>query len=131
MVWDTGTWSPEDEDVSKALENGELKFTLSGRKLRGSWVLVHTRGYGHNANRSWLMIKHRDRYASTQDITSTQARSIASNRLLAEIARDGWGDVEKAASGDPMVGTRGRTSRATGTLRKGPRGRYKKTKVRR
>jgi bifunctional non-homologous end joining protein LigD len=129
MVWDNGTWTPEGEDVSKAVQNGELKFTLNGRKLRGSWVLVRTRGYGHNANRSWLLIKHRDRYASKQDITSTQARSIASNRLLAEIARDAGGDVEKAASGDPMVGTRGSTSRAAGTVRKGQRGHHKKTKV--
>jgi hypothetical protein len=30
-------------------------------------------------------------------------RSVVSNRLLAEIARDGGGDVEKAATGDPTI----------------------------
>src|ERR1700716_683020 len=64
MVWDIGTWRPEQDDVADAIKKGELKFTLRGKKLRGSWVLVRTRGYGRNARNSWLLIKHRDRYAS-------------------------------------------------------------------
>src|SRR3984957_17817295 len=40
MLWDHGTWTPEDPDVDAALKNGELKFTLHGKKLHGSWVLV-------------------------------------------------------------------------------------------
>src|SRR3984957_9531135 len=40
MVWDTGTWTPEQPDVDAALRKGELKFTLNGAKLKGSWVLV-------------------------------------------------------------------------------------------
>src|ERR1700684_2346574 len=58
MVWDRGTWTPEDSEVKKSLAAGELKFSIDGEKLQGSWVLVRTRGYGHNANRSWLLIKH-------------------------------------------------------------------------
>ena len=46
MVWDNGTWEPEVEDVDAALQKGDLKFTLHGKKLKGSWVLVRTRGYG-------------------------------------------------------------------------------------
>src|SRR5215470_14835857 len=66
MLWDKGAWVPEVSDVDSALKAGELKFTLHGRKLKGSWVLVHTRGYGGNPSRSaWLLIKHRDQYAST------------------------------------------------------------------
>ena len=101
MVWDHGTWTPDDQDVGSALKRGELKFTLHGKKLRGSWVLVRTRGYGHSANRSWLLIKHRDRYASRKDVASEQPRSVASNRLLVDIAREGRGDIEKASTGDP------------------------------
>ncbi len=49
MLWDRGTWTPEDPDVDAALKKGELKFTLHGKKLRGSWVLVRTRlGYGRS-----------------------------------------------------------------------------------
>ncbi len=43
MVWDNGEWFPESDDVENALRKGDLKFTLQGKKLRGSWVLVRTR----------------------------------------------------------------------------------------
>jgi bifunctional non-homologous end joining protein LigD len=101
MVWDEGTWTPESPDVSAALAKGDLKFTLHGKKLHGSWVLVRTHGWGSSSGKSWLLIKHRDQYTSTKDITVEKSRSIVSNKLLAEIARDGGGDVEKAATGDP------------------------------
>ena len=76
MVWDIGTWRPEQDDVADAIKKGELKFTLRGKKLRGSWVLVRTPGYGRNARKSWLLIKHRDRYASKRDITVVQPKSV-------------------------------------------------------
>jgi bifunctional non-homologous end joining protein LigD len=101
MVWDIGTWIPEQDDTADAIKKGELKFTLYGKKLRGSWVLVRTPGYGRNAGKSWLLIKHRDRYASKKDITVAQPKSVLTGRLLADIARDEGGDVTKAATGDP------------------------------
>jgi len=102
MVWDQGTWEPEQADVNSALQKGDLKFTLHGQKLKGSWVLVRTRGYGKSDGRSsWLLIKHRDQYTSTQDVTEKEPHSAVSRRLLADIARDAGGDAEKAATGDP------------------------------
>src|SRR5579863_9897267 len=68
MVWDRGTWEPEVPDVDAALRKGELKFTLLGKKLKGSWVLVRT-------PRGWLLIKHRDEFASKTDIVTEQPRS--------------------------------------------------------
>jgi len=104
MLWDRGTWTPEVEDVDAALEKGDLKFTLAGQKLRGSWVLVRTKlGYGGSAKPQWLLIKHRDRYASSEDVLVEKPRSVLSNRLLADIAREGGGDVSKAAKGDPAA----------------------------
>jgi bifunctional non-homologous end joining protein LigD len=103
MVWDNGDWTPESDDVESALQKGDLKFTLHGKKLRGSWVLVRTRGYGSKADKSWLLIKHRDEYASTKDIENEEPRSVLSQRLLADIARDAGGNVEKAATGDPKA----------------------------
>src|SRR5574338_1664103 len=44
MLWDRGTWTPEVDDVDAALKKGDLKFTLNGVKLKGSWVLVRTGG---------------------------------------------------------------------------------------
>jgi bifunctional non-homologous end joining protein LigD len=102
MVWDNGEWVPESDDVEAALEKGDLKFTLEGKKLQGSWVLVRTRGFGSKPDKSWLLIKHRDKYASDKDITVSQPRSVLSKRLLADIARNNGGDVEKAATGDPQ-----------------------------
>jgi bifunctional non-homologous end joining protein LigD len=101
MVWDKGTWSPESADIKAALAKGDLKFTLHGKKLEGSWVLVRTRGFGSKADKSWLLIKHRDGFATAKEITEEQPRSVLSKRLLVDIARDEGGDVEKASTGDP------------------------------
>jgi bifunctional non-homologous end joining protein LigD len=103
MVWDKGTWSPEVPDVDTALNKGELKFTLNGTKLKGSWVLVRTRGFGRSSRPAWLLIKHRDAFASKRDITREEPRSVITDRTLAEIASDGGGDVARAATGDPPV----------------------------
>jgi bifunctional non-homologous end joining protein LigD len=109
MLWDRGTWQPEDPDVENSLRNGELKFALFGQKLHGSWVLVRTRtGYpGRPGKPGWLLIKHRDQFASESDVLREQSRSVRSNRSLAEIAEDGHGNVAKAAKGDPIRGSRG------------------------
>lgn len=95
MVWDFGTYEPETEDVSGAIRKGELKFSLKGEKLQGSWVLVRTK------DRQWLLIKHRDYYTMEEDVTEVAPASILTRRTLAEIAEDEGGDVKKAATGDP------------------------------
>lgn len=81
MIWDRGTWEPEMKDVDAALAKGEVKFTLHGKKLRGSWVLVRMRP------RQWLLIKHRDQAASTEDIAASKPLSAVSRRTLAGIAQ--------------------------------------------
>jgi len=97
MVWDMGVYAPENTDnVSKALSKGELKFTVLGKKLKGSFVLVRTR------DRQWLLMKHKDEYAiEGEDIAETEPYSIFTKRTLAEIAEDEGGVVKKAATGDP------------------------------
>ncbi|MDL2718848.1 MAG: non-homologous end-joining DNA ligase [Acidobacteriota bacterium] len=102
MVWDRGTWAPETPDVDAALAKGDLKFTLQGEKLKGSWVLVRTKGWGSSKKPAWLLIKHRDAFASDEDVAESRPRSVVSNRLLTEIALDEGGDVEKASTGDPV-----------------------------
>src|SRR5271166_3840934 len=99
MLWDRGTWSPEEEDVEAALKKGSLKFDLNGKKLRGSWALVRTRNYRGTQKTAWLLIKHRDAFASSRDITQEKPRSVVSRKLLAQIARSGGGDVEQASTG--------------------------------
>ena len=96
MVWDIGTYQPENrDDVASSLRKGELKFSLNGKKLSGSWTLVRTQ------NRQWLLIKHRDYYTTDLDVTEIAPASILTRRTLAEIAEDEGGNVGKAATGDP------------------------------
>ncbi len=84
MLWDRGTWTPEVDDVDAALKKGDLKFTLNGYKLKGSWVLVRTGGRypgarGGDPNRSWLLIKHRDEWSGDVDIVEFAPRSVKSD----------------------------------------------------
>src|ERR1035437_9160533 len=41
QLWDRGYW--ESDDPEKGCRKGDLKFTLHGDKLHGSWVLVRMR----------------------------------------------------------------------------------------
>ncbi|MGB8030473.1 MAG: DNA polymerase ligase N-terminal domain-containing protein [Terracidiphilus sp.] len=117
VLWDRGTWHPEDPDVDSSMQKGEIKFTLRGQKLKGAWVIVRIRGYGKvPAGSAWLLIKHGDRYASAKDVTQEEPRSVVSRRLLADIARDGGGGVERASQGDPF-----RKGRATRSAKPGSR----------
>ena len=87
MLWDRGTWTPEVDDVDAALKKGDLKFTLEGYKLKGSWVLVRTKGgaWGGSGDRSWLLIKHRDDWAGDVDIAEFAPLSVKSEGDFADI----------------------------------------------
>jgi bifunctional non-homologous end joining protein LigD len=102
MLWDRGTWTPESEDVDRSLSKGDLKFTLDGFKLKGSWVLVRTRGYGgsrsggESGKSSWLLIKHRDEWSGDLDITTFAPLSVKSEHDLHEILAEENPDVWKS-----------------------------------
>src|SRR6266576_4737224 len=86
MLWDKGTWTPEVDDVDAALKKGDLKLTLDGYKLKGSWVLVRTKGkWAGGGDRSWLLIKHRDDWAGEVDIADFAPLSVKSNGDFADI----------------------------------------------
>jgi bifunctional non-homologous end joining protein LigD len=87
MLWDRGTWTPAVDDVDAALKKGDLKFTLDGFKLKGSWVLVRTKGgrWGGSGDRSWLLIKHRDDWAGDVDITEFAPLSVKDTGDFADI----------------------------------------------
>ncbi len=110
MLWDQGTWTPEVEDIDAAMRKGDLKFTLNGYKLKGSWVLVRTSGRyagrtGAGADgRSWLLIKHRDEWSGELDITTFAPRSVKSDGdfedILAEDTPALWLSNRPAKTGD-------------------------------
>ena len=98
MLWDRGYWTPEgDKPTQDAFESGDLKFTLEGGKLHGSWVLVRMRGDRFGGKRTnWLLIKHRDANskAGGTDELLNEDRSVASGRTMQQIA-DGVGKPPK------------------------------------
>src|SRR3989441_11882844 len=108
LLWDRGTWTPEVADVEAALKKGDLKFTLNGYKLKGSWVLVRTGGRYPGArgdgNRSWLLIKHRDEWSGDVDITDFAPKSVKSGGDFEDIlAADNpavWTSNRPAKGGD-------------------------------
>jgi bifunctional non-homologous end joining protein LigD len=108
MLWDQGTWKPETPDVTASLKKGDLKFTLDGYKLKGSWVLVRTGGRwggsGSGDGRSWLLIKHRDEWSGDLDITEFAPRSVKSEGdfedILAADKPDIWVSHRPAKGGE-------------------------------
>jgi bifunctional non-homologous end joining protein LigD len=90
QLWDRGYWTPEGgKSPQEALGAGDLKFTLDGRRLHGSWVLVrmkHDRTGGKRTH--WLLIKHRDADARSDGGAALLAedRSVASGRSMQQIA---------------------------------------------
>jgi bifunctional non-homologous end joining protein LigD len=90
QIWDRGYWTPEgDKSPQAQLEKGELKFTLQGDRLGGSWVLVRMRGDRWGGKRTnWLLIKHRDDSArpGEGDAERAEDRSVASGRSMEQIA---------------------------------------------
>jgi bifunctional non-homologous end joining protein LigD len=88
MLWDRGTW--ESDDPERGFKKGDLKFTLHGDKLQGSWVLVRMRGDRYGGKRTnWLLIKHRDEFAKEGEANDIleEDRSVASGRTMAQIAQ--------------------------------------------
>src|SRR3954447_23419782 len=88
QLWDRGTW--ESDDPERGFKKGDLKFTLHGDKLHGSWVLVRMKGDRFGGKRTnWLLIKHRDEFVKEgedNDILD-EDRSVASGRSMDQIAK--------------------------------------------
>lgn len=74
-IWDEGYYTDTDNSDSKTAEKnlragltkGDLKFQLFGKKLKGGFALVRLKRGG---DKSWLLIKHRDSYATDDEYNS-------------------------------------------------------------
>ncbi len=90
IVWDRGTWIPED-DPHKALAKGHLSFELEGSKLRGHWHLVRMRKRPREKQESWLLIKSDDAAASQPDdpdVLDASPDSVITHRSIDAVATD-------------------------------------------
>jgi bifunctional non-homologous end joining protein LigD len=87
IVWDRGTYrSIGDADPVKAIETGEIKFTLRGKKLRGGFTLVKMRARD-GAENAWLLIKERDEFVDRRWRASAHEESVKSGRTLADLKK--------------------------------------------
>ena len=109
QLWDRGYWTPEGDAAPEAqLRKGELKFTLDGERLHGSWVLVRMKSDRKGGKRTnWLLIKHRDEFAgdskATQELIDAD-ESVASARSMEQIAA-GKGRAPRPFMLDPKTST--------------------------
>lgn len=97
IIWDQGTWEfiGPGTDPVRAIAGGEIKFRLEGVKLHGEWVLIHLKGRSRKQN-EWLLVKHRDEWASDQvEVTEFAPLSVVSGK-----------GVEAMASGKVWISNR-------------------------
>jgi bifunctional non-homologous end joining protein LigD len=89
LVWDRGTWRPEDGDPARAIRKGHLNFQLSGNKLHGSWTLTRMHGGKNDTEEhNWLLIKKEDgqAQASGAEIIAALPDSAKTGRSLEQVA---------------------------------------------
>jgi bifunctional non-homologous end joining protein LigD len=102
MVWDVGTWQPlspvpvngeyvpgTEKEAVTMLAKGDLKFRLSGKRLKGDFALVRMKGRrpGSKGN-EWLLIKKKDEHVVPGFDIDTYETSVLTGRTMAKIAGD-------------------------------------------
>jgi len=123
IIWDQGKWEfiePGNDPVA-ALQSGKLTFRLYGKKMFGEWALVRIRGRSPKGN-EWLLLKHRDEYASEKlDVTEIAPRSVVSNLLVDEIGGENvWESNRKASLSGKHAPTIASKLRGDAATRKKP-----------
>lgn len=105
IIWDEGSYEPIfetgkksrpaetdssakdkkafEKELMRQWREGSIKVKLKGKKLKGEFALVKMKGKEANA---WLLIKHKDRYASEDDVTR-KAKSVVSHKTLDQVAK--------------------------------------------
>ena len=92
IVWDEGTYEDtelhdktkqeQEKHLRRGLHSGKLKFTLHGKKLKGTFALVRAQGRGENG---WLLMKLGDKHASSKDIL-LKDKSVQSGKTIDKVA---------------------------------------------
>jgi bifunctional non-homologous end joining protein LigD len=117
MVWDVGAWQPlspktvngkyvpaSDAEAAEMLAKGDLKFRLSGKRLKGDFALVHIRSRrsGSKGN-EWLLIKKHDDGVEEGFDAAQYDSSVLSKRTMVQIGgdekSDEWQSSRPAARG--------------------------------
>ena len=91
-VWDHGTYEPIDEDgavitankFAQSLHAGNMKFRMHGKHLKGDFALVNMK----KDEKTWLLIKHKDKYATDEEYNSEDYAKKSSLAYTAERNKD-------------------------------------------
>ena len=126
LLWDRGTWRPEDKSPIVAYHKGSLKFILDGEKLHGKWALVRMGGKAaRERHENWLLIKEKDEIArpgSGAAVVDENPLSVESGRDMATIAAQAdriWDSAkgERPAASEPATLSGARKARMPGKLK--------------
>jgi len=108
MMWDEGTFVPLNGDPGEAIDNGQIKFELSGHRMKGRWVLV--RMHTQEKHENWLLIKERDDEVSdSSDLATRFNTSVTTGRSREQIESGKAAKTTKAA--ESQTNKAARTSR--------------------
>src|SRR5580704_8331290 len=87
MVWDRGTFLVEGNvPALRQIGRGEIKFTLNGEKLRGSFALVKLKQ--SEKGNEWLLLKHKDSAEDGAWDIDQHDGSVLTGRVLEEIKEE-------------------------------------------
>src|SRR5688572_22201244 len=120
IIWDEGTYEPVEEvgeksaqekHLLKAFKAGSIKIQMHGKKLKGEFALVRTRGMGDN---SWLLIKHRDKFATENDITKKN-KSVISGKTIEGMTKYKKANLWKSNRSTPATSSQAQKKTETKT----------------
>ena len=112
IVWDEGSYETleplktkkeEEKSLLAQLKSGSIKIRLFGKKLKGEFALVHIKNNNNGkSDNAWLLIKHRDEFASSTDITKKE-KSVISGKSIPQMGKDKNADqwISKKKSAKP------------------------------
>jgi bifunctional non-homologous end joining protein LigD len=122
MVWDVGTWEPlssvaingkyvpgTDEEAASMLANGDLKFRLNGKRLKGDFALIHIKARRPGSKGTeWLLIKKKDDEVIPGYDIEQYNTSVLTKRIMAQIG----GDADSAEWTSSRPASRGKLKAA-------------------
>lgn len=119
IVWDEGTYEPigaeglsrkeQEKILLQQYYSGNLKFIMHGQKIKGAYALFQMKGRGE---RSWILMKHKDEFASDKDITE-EDQSVKTGKTLVEVAEENGTTVNH-----PEAHVKGTSKKAQGRRNK-------------
>lgn len=121
MIWDTGVYYPLDENyavgddktMEAGIKKGKLVFALQGKKLVGIFDLIKLKSKDNENN--WLMIKVKDSFVSTKDITKEE-KSAVSDRSMQQIASTG--DLKSVKSSEKPAEAKSANKKTASPIKK-------------